>query len=141
VTNAPRRGAPGRPPSVETSVGIFWQVPDAAGLPHLLVDSEPLGRTELYGDFFTHSRGHHEVWTDWQRRGSRFLRARGWPLSVLTHEYEDFPRGRVVYHFPTGVFWIYADRRLQRAPTITAIRAALGFADLPFLVKSDAHYR
>ncbi len=121
-------------------VGIFWRVPDSVGAPCLLTDTEPLARAETYGDFLTHPRGHFDVWTRWRRLGTGWLKARGWPFAVLTHEYEAFPRGRVVFHVPTGVFWIYADRRLQRAMDIGQVKAGLGLTDQTCLVKSDSHY-
>ena len=129
------------PDPTDAHVGIFWQVPDAAGAPCLVVDSEPLVRAEPYGDFLTHARGHYDVWSGWQRRGARFLKASGWPLAILTTEYENHPRGRVVLHLPTNTFWIYTDRRLQTAATIAQIKSALGLTLESCLVKSDAHYR
>lgn len=121
------------------SVGVFWQIPDERGQQHLVVDREHLLRAEPYGDCLTHPRGHYEVWNDWQRQG--FLRDRRWPLAILVHEYEDFPRGRVVFHVPSNAFWIYADRRLQRPVTIANIKAAFWLAGETWLVKSDDHYR
>jgi len=132
---------PHRPGPAAAHVGIFWQVPDAAGEPRLLVDAEPLLAAEPYGDFLTHPRGHYDVWTNWQRRGIPFLKAQGWPLTILTYEYETFPRGRVVLHVPANTFWIYADRRLQTPTSIAEIKSALGLADETCLIKSDDHYR
>lgn len=129
------------PTQASPHVGIFWRVRDATGAPHLAVDITPLAAAEPYGDFLTHPRGHHEVWTDWRRRGSRFLTGQGWPLTILSAEYEDHPRGRVVLHRPTKTFWLYADRRLQGADDIAAIKAALGLTTARCLVKSDDHYR
>ncbi|MGI8839538.1 MAG: hypothetical protein ACR2F8_01935 [Caulobacteraceae bacterium] len=129
-----------RPHSAAPHVGIFWSVPVAAGASRLLIDTEPLARAETYGDFLTHPRGHHEVWTAWRRLGTGWLKARGWPFAILTHEYEDFPRGRVVFHVSTSAFWIYADRRLQREDDIARIKTALGLTDQTCLVKSDSHY-
>lgn len=129
------------PRSAEPRVGIFWSVPDAPGDTRLLTDTETLSSAEPYGDFLTHPRGHHEVWTGWRRLGTGWLKARGWPFAVLTHEYEDFPRGRVEFHVPTGAFWIYVDARLQRPADIARIKAALGLVGETCLVKSDSHYR
>jgi len=122
-------------------LGIFWRVPDTTGAPVLVTDTEPLDTAERYGDFLTHPRGHYDVWTAWQHRGARFLRAQGWPLAILTTEYELFPRGRVVLHVPANTFWIYADPRLRDTATIAAIKAAVGLTGETCLVKSDDHYR
>jgi hypothetical protein len=129
------------PPRATVSVGIFWLVPDSPRAPVLVTDKEPLAMAEPYGDFLTHPRGHYEVWSDWKHRGARFLRAQGWPLAILTTEYEVFPRGRAVFHIPSNTFWIYADRRLRNGPAIKAITASLGLSDEAFEVKSDEHYR
>jgi hypothetical protein len=133
--------APPVPPNHATArVGIFWQVPDTTGAPVLVTDTEPLDSAERYGDFLTHPRGHYDVWTAWQHRGAPFLRTQGWPLAILTTEYEVFPRGRVVLRVPANTFWIYADQRLQELATIAAIKAALGLTHETCLVKSDGHY-
>jgi hypothetical protein len=125
----------------EPHVGIFWQVLDAAGTPHLVFDAEPLTTAEPYGDFLTHPRGHYDVWAQWRRRGSRFLTAHHWPLTILTTEYDEHPRGRVVLHILTNTFWIYADHRLQHRTILTQIKAAIGLTSEHSLIKSDDHYR
>jgi hypothetical protein len=132
---------PNPPPRPDARVGIFWSVPDAAGVTCLVTDSEPLLKAEPYGDFLTHPRGHYDVWAQWRRLGARWLNARQWPLAILTDEYEDHPRGRVVFHVPANTFWIYADRRLQRPATIERIKTLLGLTQETCIVKSDSHYR
>ena len=49
------------------------------------------------------------------------LKLTGLPAVVSGSEYEEFPRGRVVYNVPGTLFTIYADRRLQGPPIIAAI--------------------
>jgi len=122
-------------------VGIFWRVPADRRDPVLVVDSEPLARSEPYGEMMTHPRGHYEVWERWRRLGLAGLRARGLPEAIYWAEYEAFPRGRVVYAAAEKVFWIYADRRLQTPAIITVIRERLNLLAETCVVKSDAHYR
>lgn len=121
------------------SVGIFWGIPGAGDGWTLLVDATPLADAEPYGDFLTHPRGHYEVWSEWQKRPPR--KGHAVAQAIAWHEYEDFPRGRIVHETSTGRFIVYADRRLQRGPVIADIAAKFALAPGTFVVRSDAHYR
>ena len=124
------------------SVGIFWGIPGPNYSWIVLIDASSLVEAEPYGDFLTHPRGHYEVWNDWQQR-------RAAPSAVQSvfqeiagrREYEDFPRGRIVYQIKTDRFILYADRRLQQKHTIANIADKFGLAPGTFVVRSDAHYR
>lgn len=122
------------------SVGIFWGVPDG-GRTVLVTHSTTMTEAEVHGDCLTHSRGHHEVWEAWRKLGATALRRRGLPPAVAGHEYEAFPRGRVVYMREPALFTLYADRRLQRPETIAEILQLFGLAGERHTVRSDAHYR
>ena len=145
-TNTPDTNAAGRclsPSSNETiapSVGIFWGVPDG-GRTVLVTDRTPMTEAEIYGDCLTHPRGHHEVWEAWRKLGATALRRRGLPPTIVNHEYEAFPRGRVVYMREPALFTLYADRHLQRPETVTNILRLFGLAGERHTVRSDAHYR
>jgi hypothetical protein len=41
--------------------------------------------------------------------------------AILEHEYETFPRGRIVYHATDRRFILYADQRLHHPLTIATI--------------------
>lgn len=120
------------------SVGIFWGIPEPDRSWTILADATSLAEAEPYGEFLTHPRGHYEVWSQWQRTrtASRSVRR-----AIADHEYEFFPRGRIVYNAVTGIFIMYADRRLQQEVTIAAIASEFGLAAGKFSVHSDAHYR
>ena len=122
-------------------LGIFWRVPDDDGSQALVVDSEPLANSEIYGDMRTHPRGHYEVWETWRRLGSAGLKARGLPGAIALAGYEVFPRGRVVYSTLDRRYIIYADRRLQAPEMIAEIRRRLGLVSETCVVMSDSHYR
>ena len=96
----------------EPAVGIFWRVAGA-----LVVDRTPLSRAEPYGDCLTHGPGHYERWEAWQQLGPRGLREQGHPGAILVTEYDEWPRGRVVYEVPSAV------RALRRPPVATACDA------------------
>ncbi|MEE7504047.1 hypothetical protein [Methylobacterium mesophilicum] len=126
--------------ATEPSVGIFWGVPDG-GRTVLVTDRTTLAQAENYGDCLTHPHGHHEVWEAWRRLGATALRRRGLPPAIAGHEYEAFPRGRVVYMHGPALFTLYADRRLQRPDTIADLVRLFGITGEHHTVRSDAHYR
>jgi hypothetical protein len=122
-------------------VGIVWGVRDGAGPLRLVTDRTPLAAAEAYGDCLTHPRGHHEVWEGWRRLGPAGLARRGLPTLIAWHEYEFFPRGRVVFDTRTGRFTLYADRRLQGAGVLRRVLRAFDLDPARCAVRSDPHYR
>ena len=122
-------------------VGIVWGVRDGAGPLRLVTDCTPLAEAEPYGDFLTHPRGHHEVWEAWRRLGPAALARRGLPTLVAWHEYEHFPRGRVVFDTGRDRFILYADRRLQAPAILRRILDAFGLDAAQCDVRADPHYR
>ena len=124
-------------------VGIFWGVPDSDQNDQirLVVDRTPKEDAESYGDCLTHSRGHYEVWESWRRLGPKGLKLRGMPSSIAFHEYEDFPRGRIVFDTISQTFVVYADARLQSRPIIEEIIQSFGLTGERISVRSDSHYR
>jgi hypothetical protein len=125
---------PGRP-----CVGIFWRVPDGPGTA-VVIDSRLLAAAEHYGDFLTHAQGHCEVWETWQRLGPAGLAQRGLPDAIAWHEYDEFPRGRIVFQKRERLFVIYADRKLQTPRMTARIVGAFELAGHRTAVRSDAHY-
>lgn len=126
---------------VTGSVGIFWGIPDPGGSWTILVDATSLADAEPYGDFLTHPRGHYEVWIQWQKTRTAPVTNRFILQAIADHEYEFFPRGRIVYNTLTRTFILYADRRLQQKVTIATIANEFGVIAGTFVVRSDAHYR
>ena len=107
----------------------------------LVTDSVPITEAEPYGDCLTHPRGHYEMWDRWRRAGPAWLRANGLPTAICQTEYEEHPRGRIVYERLAELFVIYADRRLQIDQTMSLIVAAFRLENERFIVRSDDHYR
>lgn len=127
--------------AIAGSVGIFWGIPEPDGSWTILVDVTSLAEAEPYGDFLTHPRGHYEVWTQWQKTRAAPVASRFISQTIADHEYEFFPRGRIVYNIETDEFILYADRRLQQKQTIPNIADKFELAQRTFVVRSDAHYR
>ena|ERR1700730_12947656 len=110
----------------EPQVGIFWL---ASG--KLVIDSTPLSEAQSYGDHLTHPRSHLEVWTQFQQIGTV-------PADV---EYEELPRGRVMYDGKTSRFTMLSDRCiLKKRKLVEKIKLELGLPKDTRL-GSDSHYR
>lgn len=124
--------------SGESSVGIFWGVgPDLV----LVTASTPLDQAEPYGNCLTHPGGHLETWEAWRALGPAGLARRGLPAAIARHEYEHFPRGRVVFHRLARRFTAYADRRLLGPGCRARILAAFRLPPARTAFATDAHYR
>jgi hypothetical protein len=109
-------------------VAIFWLLGDST----LLLETTPLADAEPYGECLTHPRSHIDQWEIFRREGR----------VALDIEYEEPPRGRVVYNLRTEEFVIYADRCiLRRKLIIRRIMAAMHLLSRTTEVKTDAHYR
>jgi hypothetical protein len=127
--------------AIPPSVGIVWGVREGTGQLQLVVDRTLLAAAEPYGDFLTHPRGHLEVWDSWRRLGPRGLAQRGLPALIAWHEYEQFPRGRVVFDKVSKRFTLYADRMLQGPRVLNNVLRAFGLDPAGCTVRSDPHYR
>jgi hypothetical protein len=120
----------------EPAVGIFWLVDNV-----LVVDRSILSEAEPYGECITHAAGHYERWGEWRALDRSSLAALGYPSLIRSTEYDQWPRGRVVYETTTQRFMFYADRHLQKRETIAVLKKAFGLSEADVVVKSDAHYR
>jgi len=118
------------------AVGIFWRVNGV-----LVVDRSTLDEAEAYGDCITHAAGHYDRWEEWRVLGAARLASIGYPGHIASTEYDQWPRGRIVYEVPTQRFVLYADRRLQKPDTVDALKTAFGLIQAKVMVRSDAHYR
>jgi len=111
----------------EPHVGIFWLFED-----RLIIDSTPLSTAVPYGDCLTYAGGHIDVWTILQNQGA--------VPSLL--EYEEPPRGRVVYDRRHERFVLFADRCiLKRKQALRRIMAAMHLPSGKTDTITDAHYR
>lgn len=121
-------------------VGIVWGVRDGRGPLRLVTDRTLLTAAETYGDCLTHPHGHHETWEGWRRLGPAGLARRGLPPLIAWHEYEHFPRGRVVFNVPKRRFILLADRRLRAPRTLPRVLHAFGLDLAHCAARFDPHY-
>ena len=106
-----------------------------------MADYSALNDAEQYGDCITHATGHYDCWQQWQAVGSKALVANGLPQSILFTQYDEWPRGRVVYETTANRYILYADRQLQRPNVVAALKTIFGIATADVVVKIDLHYR
>jgi hypothetical protein len=121
----------------EVQVGIFWMVATPNGA-NLLSAACDLSEAEAYGDCLTFWPGHFQVWDGW--RNSRDLEAATRAI-VRTHEYEDWPRGRIVFNRKKDAFILYCDRKLMRPRTLEQIQQRFRLPVERTKVEADFHYQ
>ena len=121
-------------------VGPFWVV-EERGSAVVLAHAVPLEQAEPYGDMLTVDTGHFEYWSTLARRGAQALTNAGLPTAPVWSEYEEWPRGRVLYDRPARRFVIRADRQLHHPAFVRLIADRFGIGALQPLVLSDDHYR
>jgi hypothetical protein len=119
-------------------LGIFWLVQTTEAEPRLLAAGCPLDQAEPYGDCLTYVPGHFETWAHWRRDRTvdPALRA-----LVRSYEYEDWPRGRIVFDRSHDLFIIYADRKLLTTATIARLKTHFLLPTERIEVQSDFHYQ
>jgi hypothetical protein len=100
-----------------------------------------IGFAEPYGECITHAAGRYERWQEWQALSGASRAAAGYPDRIGSTEYDQWPRGWIVYETPSRWFVVYADRRLQQPAVIEALKTAFGLNGAEVIVRSDSHYR
>ena len=111
----------------EPQIGIFWLVDRK-----LLIDSTLLSAAEEYEDFRIHSGNHVSVWEKFQQNGTA-------PREM---EYEEAPRGRVMYNTKTQRFTLLADKCILKDKRI--VSKMISEMNLPSKNTdkgTDSHYR
>ena len=110
----------------EPQVGIFWLVKGT-----LILKGVPLGEAEAGGRYLN-APAHEGYWDQLRRR-------RAVPPEM---EYDEPPRGRVVYDTIADRFHLYADRCiLADKKRIEEIIAQLRLAEQRIKIAPDLHYR
>ena len=128
----------GTPPGETPHVGIFWLAQTSNGQARLLTAGCPLDEAEAYGDCLTYSPGHYKTWAQWRRDRTLDPALRA---LVRAYEYEDWPRGRIVFDRSRDLFILYADRKLLTPATIARIASQFHLPAERTEVQSDLHYQ
>ena len=113
--------------STEPRVAIFWVFEGK-----IILDSIPLSEAQQYGTALNHPTSHIDHWTRLQSTGQV-------PVDV---EYEEPPRGRVLYDQRWQKFHLLADKCiLGRRDVVTSIMNALHLPPARTTEGRDEHYR
>jgi len=110
----------------EPCVGIFWLIGT-----RIISDTTPISKAESYSTALTHPTGHIDHWARLQRTGA-----------VLPEvEYEELPRGRVVFDGREQRLKLYADVCILRKKGV--VQKLLRLMHLPSdtPLSTDPHYR
>lgn len=111
----------------EPRVGIFWLADGK-----LIFDATPVSSAEVYGDCLGHAKSHLEYWTGLQRAG----------IIPADFEYEDLPRGRIVFNMRSRQYIVYADKCiLEKLNIVRKILHDFGLHEDGTVLSSDEHYR
>lgn len=111
----------------EPRVGIFWLLRD-----RVVHDTSLLSDAEPYGKCLGHPESHYDYWTRQQRLGAV-------PRDM---EYEESPRGRIVYDTITERFTLFADRCvLAKKSFVNQVLSTMHLPTNRTDLKTDGHYR
>ena len=122
--------------NLSASVGPFWFIRTDSGV-ILIARPCPLGDAETYGDFLTGPDGHYNLWEGW-RTGQA---PEGLTSIVRDFEYEEWPRGRVVFNFVRNVFILYGDKQIFKHKLQHRVLEHFGIATAQVEFSSDGHYQ
>ena len=106
----------------------------------LIAHSVPLAEAVAYGEMLTIETGHADHWAALARRRGSDLRAVGIPSAPLWSDYDEWPRGRVLFDHTSSRFVIRADRQLHRHDRLARIARHFGFAPASAMILPDDHY-
>jgi hypothetical protein len=126
--------------SIQTGmVGLFWVVEDQ-GCSAVVAHAVPVAKAVAYGDMLTVEEGHFDLWSELASRGARRLREAGIPTAPAWSEYEEWPRGRVLYDLLAKSFIVRADRQLHKPVFVQLIIERFRVAGRVTVLPDD-HYR
>ena len=110
---------------METKVGIFWVY-----LGELIALPVPYEAGIDDGLFVNGPAGHAEAWERLQRQNPR----------LLLFEYDEIPRGRVLFDKAKARYVVYLDRTLFNRTTQQAVLSAFALPEAQTVFRTDLHY-
>ena len=120
-------------------IGLFWAV-EYQGMTRLIAHAVPMDQALVYGDMLTVELGQYEFWSSLARRGSQRLITAGMPTTPVWSEYEEWPRGRVLYDRTARRFVIRADRQLHQPAFVRLITRKFYLDGADMILLPDDHY-
>lgn len=116
-------------------IGIFWGIIER-DCTRLLCDKVPLLEGELYGEAITWGE-HYDFWES--------LRSQKSPHTLTQvpawSEYDEWPRGRVIYQTQKEKFVVYADQKLLTKTARLAIAKEFCLPPSNADYYPDSHYK
>jgi len=120
------------PQSLSTPrIGIFWFVPGANGHAEFVESSLPITEVPLVAGFKTLETGHVDYWPSVQRQRP----------TLLSAEYETYPRGRANFRDEDGKFLLLLDEKVSAADFVDIVIRAWALPREKLVVMHDSHYR
>lgn len=125
-------------PNINTSfspkIGIFWLIMEN-GVPRFLTDMVSVDEGEQYGDSVTWS-GHYDFWEKIRTQKKTPLVSR----VPLWSEYEEWPRGRVIFNKKHNHFVVYADKKILTETGKQELTSIFSLPGNQTIFKQDGHY-
>lgn len=123
------------------NVGFFWIVEDRSGVDLVIGEVMPLQNAEIYGDTLTNPNGHYDFWEKMKASKTNSQDNKFINEKVLQSEYEDWPRGRVVFHIKSQRFTLLADQRLHTVQRLELLRKTFNLPSEYTDYRRDGHYK
>lgn len=124
-SNARTSGKARAQPVASGKIGIFWVYHGK-----LLATAFGLNAGMKYGDALNGPTDHVKYWPVFQARYA----------ALRDLEYQDVPRGRVLFMQPTRQFRVYMDKTLHKTAIKSALRKAFSLPASRTHFLTDAHY-
>lgn len=98
----------------------------------LWIESTPLGKAGIYGECKIHDGNHIDYWDSLMSES----------LVPQDEEYQNVPRGRVVFNVSTKRYRLMLDRCILRRKSVVAvIKRQMGLPQKTTDTDTDSHYR
>lgn len=110
----------------EPQVGIFWLVNHK-----LVTETTPVSQAELYLNFRTHAGDHVTSWESLRRAG----------VVPSDLEYDEVPRGRLIYDAARDQFTLMADQHILHDKQVLAKIMTQFNLPANTITDTDRHYR
>ncbi|MCH4024851.1 MAG: hypothetical protein LKG96_07745 [Acetobacter fabarum] len=120
--------------SCSPKIGIFWLIIEN-GESRFLTDMISVEDGEEYGDSVTWS-GHYDFWEKIRTQKKTPLVSR----VPLWSEYEEWPRGRVIFNKNHNQFVVYADRKILTDMGKKEISLVFSLPSEQTVFRRDGHY-